>query len=349
MIYTRRGFGRLAAATGAAAVLVRPTKMFAAGKPESKINGVQIGVISYSYRQMPEFTAPAVLRYAVQNGINAVELENVQEQWAGAPSRPMMGRPPGAGAAPSGMGGPPPASAAPGGPPPGGMRRQMTPEQQAAMAKFTSDMTAFRTSVPMSKYEELRKMYEDQGVRIYAFKAAITMPMSDAECDAIFNAAKACGADQLTMEMPDGQPELTKKIGTFAEKHKMMVGYHAHLQATPSTWDEAMAQSPYNGINLDIGHFVAAGNTPDEALAFMKKNHAKITSMHLKDRKSKANGEANAPWGQGDTPIVQALQLMKKEKYTFPATIELEYTIPPGSDSVQEVAKCLAYAKRALV
>ena len=61
--------------------------------------------------------------------------------------------------------------------------------------------------MPMSKYEELRKMYADQGVRIYAFKAAITMPMSDAECDAIFNAAKACGADQLTMEMPDGQTD----------------------------------------------------------------------------------------------------------------------------------------------
>lgn len=347
MIYTRRGFGRLAVATGAAAAFVRPAKMFAASKPDSKINGVQIGVISYSYRQMPEFTAPAVLRYAVENGISAVELENVQEQWAGAPSRPMMGRPPGAGAAPGGAGRPPAGGAAPAGPG-GGMRRQMSPEQQAAMQKYTADMTAFRTSVPMSKYEELRKMYADQGVRIYAFKAAITMPMGDAECDAIFNAAKACGADQLTMEMPDGQPELTKKIGTFAEKHKMMVGYHAHLQATPTTWDEAISQSPYNGINLDIGHFVAAGNSPDEALAFLKAKHAKITSMHLKDRKSKANGEANTPWGEGDTPITQALQVMKKEGYTFPATIELEYPIPQGSDSVKEVAKCYAYARKAL-
>ena len=348
MVYTRRQFGRLAAFSGAAAAVIRPTSLFAAGGVDSKINGVQIGVISYSYRQMPEFTAPAVLRYAVQNGISAVELENVQEQWAGAPSRPMMGRPPAAAAAPGGMGGTPPARQAQGGAPGGGMRRQMSPEQQAAMQKFTADMTAFRTSVPMSKYEELRKMYADQGVRIYAFKAAITMPMSDAECDSIFNAAKACGADQVTMEMPDGQSELTQKIGRFAEKHKMMVGYHAHLQATPTTWDEAMTQSPYNGINLDLGHFIAAGNSSDEALAFVKKNHAKITSMHVKDRKSKANGEANVPWGEGDTPITQALQLMQKERYTFPATIELEYPIPQGSDSVKEVGKCYAYCKKAL-
>ena len=344
MTYTRRDFGKFAVATGAVATLGNAKEMFAAGKPDSKINGVQIGVISYSYRQMPDFTAPAVLRYAVQNGISAVELENVQESWAGAPKRPMMGRPPGGPAA--GPGARP--AGGPAGAPGGGMRRQMTPEQQEAMAKFATEMTAFRTSVPMSKYEELRKMYADQGVRIYAFKAAITMPMSDAECDAIFNAAKACGADQLTMEMPDGQTDLTKKIGTFAEKHKMMVGYHAHLQATPTTWDEAMSQSPYNGINLDLGHFIAAGNSSDEAIAFLKKNHAKITSMHLKDRKSKANGEANTPWGEGDTPLTQALQVMKKEGYTFPATIELEYPIPADSDSVQEVAKCFAYSKRAL-
>ena len=44
----------------------------------------------------------------------------------------------------------------------------------------------------------------------------------------------------------------------------------------------------------------------------------------------KANGEANTPWGEGDTPLTQALQVMKKEGYTFPATIELEYPIPAG-------------------
>src|SRR5205085_1871257 len=115
------------------------------------------------YRQMPDFTAPGVLRYAVENGISAVELENVQETWAGAPRRTMggFGPPRVAPGQASGMGAPA-AAAAPGaaaatagGPPPGaGMRRQMTPEQQAAAAKFTTDMTAFRTSVPMSKYEE---------------------------------------------------------------------------------------------------------------------------------------------------------------------------------------------------
>jgi hypothetical protein len=53
-------------------------------------------------------------------------------------------------------------------------------------------------------------------------------------------------------------------------------------------------------------------------------------------------------WGQGDTPIKPVLQLLKKDKYRFPANIELEYPVPEGSDRVAEVKKCLAYMKQAL-
>ena len=39
---------------------------------------------------------------------------------------------------------------------------------------------------------------------------------------------------------------------------------------------------------------------------------------------------------------------MKREKYTFPASIELEYDVPQGSDAVKEVARCLAFCNEAL-
>lgn len=39
---------------------------------------------------------------------------------------------------------------------------------------------------------------------------------------------------------------------------------------------------------------------------------------------------------------------MKKEKYTFPACIELEYSTPDGSDVMEELAKCVQYCKDAL-
>ena len=54
------------------------------------------------------------------------------------------------------------------------------------------------------------------------------------------------------------------------------------------------------------------------------------------------------PWGQGQTAIKEVLQLMKKNKYKFPANIELEYRRPDGSDSVAEVAKCYEFAKKCL-
>ncbi len=326
MHLTRRDFAKLGTATMAAATL----PLHAQSKPDSKINGVQIGVISYSYRQMKPFDANAVLKYAVQDGINACELENVQELWAGAPVPPPR---------------PMPVRSSPG-MQVGEQRPQPSPEQRAAMAAYADSLSQWRLSVPMSKYEDLRKMYNGAGVNIYAFKLTRNMKMSDAEFDYAFKAAKACGANQLTMEMPDGKPELTKRIGDFAGRYKMMVGYHAHLQAKPDTWDEAMAQSPYNGINLDIGHYTAAGN--HDVIPFIQKNHARITSVHIKDRKFPESGGQNAPLGEGDTPIKEVLQLMKKQSYTFPATIEMEYTVPGGSDAVQEVAKCLSYCKTSL-
>ncbi|MEO6804239.1 MAG: TIM barrel protein [Granulicella sp.] len=336
MTYSRRQFGKLALTSLplATAALSNPKILFAAGKPNSKFNGVQIGVITpYSYHNMPN-DAKSLLEYMVADGINATEIHSEPiEEWAGAPKAPQMQRPAG------GLGGPgrPPAQ-------PNAARapRVITPEQKA----HAESVNAWRLSTPPAKFEEFRKWYADAGVSIYGFKLGLTNEMSDELYDWTFNVTKVLGANQLTMEMPDGDSALTARIGKFAAKHKMMVGYHAHLQAKPDTWDEAMSQSPYNGINIDMGHYTAAGNT--DQVAFLKKNYARITSMHLKDRKSPAHGEANMPWGEGDTPIKELLQTMKKEGYKFEATIELEYPVPADSTSGKEVVKCLNYCKAAL-
>ncbi len=79
MLYTRRDIGRFALAAGAAG-LASP-KMFAAAKPDSKIKGIQIGAITYSYRSMPDQTAEAHLRYFVDSGISACELETPLGNW----------------------------------------------------------------------------------------------------------------------------------------------------------------------------------------------------------------------------------------------------------------------------
>ena len=70
--------------------------------------------------------------------------------------------------------------------------------------------------------------------------------------------------------------------------------------------------------------------------------------MHLKDRKKGVNGGDNLPFGEGDTPIADVVRLINNEGYTFPITIELEYNIPEGSNSIEEIKKCLNYINNSL-
>lgn len=204
------------------------------------------------------------------------------------------------------------------------------------------EMTQWRASVSMDRFKALRKLYNDAGVGIFGFKLDLRLNSPDSEYEYAFNVCEALGANQLTMELPDSAT--TRRIGEYAAKRKIWAGYHAHTQAHLTFWDEAFSQSPYNGANIDIGHYVAG--TSQSPIPFIEKHHARITSMHLKDRKF--NEGPNMPWGQGDTPIKEVLQLMKKEKHTYPATIELEYNTPTGSTVMAELAKCVQYAKDAL-
>jgi sugar phosphate isomerase/epimerase len=105
-----------------------------------------------------------------------------------------------------------------------------------------------------------------------------------------------------------------------------------------------MTYAKYNGINLDIGHFIAGNSI--SPIPFIQKYHDRITHLHIKDRKMH-NGP-NVPFGQGETPIKEVLQLMRTQKWKFQAAIEFEYPIPQGSTRMAEIAKCVEYCKNAL-
>lgn len=291
------------------------------------IQGVQVGVITYSFRSLPG-SAGQILKYCQDAGITDIELMgDAIEDYAGKPVNPVKFPP-----------------RVPGQP------MKLSDEQKAQLAAYQQQVAEWRASVPMDKFREIREMYQKGGVTIYAFKPnALNSNNTDAEISYALRAAKALGARSVTVELP-ADPAHSKRLGNLAEKEKVYIGYHAHTQATDAAWDEALAQSPYNSMNLDCGHYIAAGgnNTRESLLKLIENKHERITSMHLKDRKTKANGAANVVWGNGDTPIREILNLLKEKKYKIPVTIELEYDIPAGSDAIKETAICLAYARKML-
>ena len=377
MSYTRREFAKLAlAALPATAVGGRPLfgSAFAQAKPNSLINGVQIGVITYSYRSMTDQGGEATLRYVCDSGINAIELmDGPAERFAGMPTPPPNpaaanrggGR---AGGRLAAAGGPPPC--VPGqGPAPrgqnagarggrrGGAAAELTPEQrayQAAMQEYQAELKKWRLSAPMDRFRALRQMYNDAGVTIYAYKpdgfGAKNMQTSDEEFDYLFTVAATLGASHLTMELPGGDSAsaLMKRLGDLAVKHKVYVAYHTHAQGSMTAFDQALALSPGNMINVDFGHYVAAGNPGGTVLQFMEKHHGRIVSFHLKDRTLPINCQRTVPFGTGDAPLTDILRTMQRNRWTFPATIELEYPVPEGSDAVKEVAKCVEYCRQVL-
>ena len=288
---SRRSF--LGVMAGAAVCSLTPDRAWAddAAAPNSKFNGVQIGVITYSYRSMPS-TAEDLLKYILASGINAgVEL---------------MGD---------------------------------------AGEKFArASKNAGENHDRIVGYKALKKLYNDAGVNIDIIKFGnIGDPkMKDEEIDNLFLDAKALGAKGITRELDENA---AKRLGPFADKHEIILGFHNHTQIKPDTYDgDILSHGKYLGINLDIGHYVAA--TGESPIPLIEKHHDRIISLHLKDRK-KGNGP-NMPWGQGETPIKEVLQYMKKNQLTFPAEIELEYDVPAGSDAIKEVIKCVQFCKDAL-
>jgi sugar phosphate isomerase/epimerase len=112
--------------------------------------------------------------------------------------------------------------------------------------------------------------------------------------------------------------------------------------------DEALALSKWNMSNVDLVHYVAAGNKGGSPLQFLEAHHARIASFHLKDRTLPEHCSLTVPFGKGDGQIKDILLLMKKNKWTFPATIELESPIPADSDAVKEVRRDVEFVRSVL-
>ena len=281
---SRRDFTKLALAALPAATLF--------AKPNSKINGVQLGCQSYSFRDR---SLDDALKAMVDIGLSECEL------WQGH-LEPKRG----------------------------------TPAEEVKKWRLAPETITFM--------HDVKKKFDAAGVNIYAFNYSFNKSFTDAEIDRGMEFAKALGTKYITAS---SKVSMAKQINDIAKKHGIIVAMHGHDNtkdtdefSNADSFARALAGNSNIAINLDSGHFTATNEDPVD---YIEKHHAKIVTLHIKDRK-KDHG-ANLAFGEGDTKIKEVLQLLKKKKYKIPANIEYEYK---GADTVAEVRKCYEYCKAAL-
>jgi sugar phosphate isomerase/epimerase len=201
------------------------------------------------------------------------------------------------------------------------MSNDVEPARQAREALRT-----WRIETPTEHFEAVRKKFNDAGITIFAYTVNYNAQYSDEEIANSFRHAKALGTNIVASSTT---VSMAKRIVPFAEKAGMNVAFHGHTNvkdpeqfAAPENFAAAIAMSPNYRINLDIGHFVAAGFEP---VGYIRENHAHITHLHVKDKKK--NDGPNMPWGQGDTPYREVLLLLKNNRYDIAAMTEMAYQV----------------------
>ena len=316
---TRREFGKaVAGSLAAASVAWSQTKL---PRYSSRFGGVRIGAITYCYRSLRDTSQPwsrEGVDQLMDKTINAYRQNRIDlaEFWIAFVE------------------------------PPGGPGRG--PTDPVAREKLRQ----WRVSRPLAVFERARKKFDDAGIEIYSCMFNFSDDLTDDEIEAAFDFAKALKTNIISANCTVAS---IKRAAAFADRHKVYVSAHSENapfdrnpdgMAYTKNLEAALGHSPYIKVTLDTGHFTAFGG---DAVKFVRDHHDRMANLHLKDRLRRAEdrNDANTPeWGKGDAPIKEVLQLMKQRKSPFPACIEYEYN--GKGTAVEEVQRCLDYARAAL-
>jgi sugar phosphate isomerase/epimerase len=310
---TRRDLGRAALVLGAAL----PASRVLAQSPwsASKIGGLEFGVETFSFHDLPPAGDPQLIPMLIRDmkdvGLAECEIMSGHVEPMGSYATGWW------------------------------VATRRSPGYQ----KMRDEARRWRLSAPVQYYRDVRKKFEDAGLRIYLYNVNFNETFTDEERDRTFEAAKALGAAGFSSSTVLSE---AKRLVPFAEKHKMFVAMHNHNNladpdqfATPASFEKALAMSEYFKATLDIGHYTAGNN---DAVDFIRKHHERTVNIHVRDRKR--NNGRNMPFGQGDTPIKEVLRLIRDNKYPIRCYIEYEY----GSfrSSAEEVKRCVDYCREVL-
>lgn len=290
--------------------------------PNSRFAGVQIGVITYSFRDL-EGGLEAVINACVEAGLNSIELMGTGvEEYLGAPESPIKRIP--------------------------NRNNPFTDEEKRLLTHYDNELKEWRkTNVTINDYIHLRQKFNDAGLNIHIYKW--TAGDTESELDYSFKVAKALGAIGISAELNEMNARL---LGEAAKNNEMFAILHNHAQFAEPHFDvdKLLAYSPANMLNFDIGHYF--GSTGLNPSNFIRNYHNRIASIHLKDKTGPNNTTIknnNQVWGQGETPILEVLHFIRDHKLPIYCDIELEYPINPWSNSVKEVRICKEFCRQILI
>ncbi len=229
-LHTRREFAKLAlAALPGAALLSKVNPLGAAetsAKPNSKVAGVQIGLNVPYSFANPIMSGDDILKNCLQLGLSGVELRT-------QPVEAFLGLPP--------------------------------IDTAKSKAENAQELRDWRKSVSLDRVKDFRAKYETAGVLIEIVKVDGIFGMSDEEVDYAFALAKALGGRAISTEISHKEEEL-KRLGSFADKHQFMVGYHGHATTKPEHWERPL-RSRNSMARMSISAISSRATTPLPSLS----------------------------------------------------------------------------------
>jgi hypothetical protein len=207
-----------------------------------------------------------------------------------------------------------------------------------ARETFERQLRQWRASVPLAPLTELRRAFDDAGVRIEMMAWDHLTLLSDDELDYVFRAARMIGARAVTTGWPTGG---LRRLASAADRHQVWLGIDAPSWSGPPSLDELFAYGRFIGITPDLAQWSA--DNRDKPLGLLTTHAARVIGVYLQDRLSADGG--NVPFGEGWTPIREVLQAIRDHQWDVPAIVRLESWMPDGVDRHRALEQAVRYCR----
>jgi sugar phosphate isomerase/epimerase len=201
-------------------------------------------------------------------------------------------------------------------------------------------------------FPAVRSKLDAAGIKVNAYCVNFPPEATDEYLERAFRGAKELGTHVMTASVRKGQ---VPRLDEWCSKHEVYLGLHNHWFGDPwfkgdrkqefegpDDFEEALAgRSRFLAVNLDVGHFSAAGHDP---VPFIRTHHDRIVSLHVKDR-DRDPARTNRRFGEGATPIREVARVLKEVRFRRAANLEYEID---ESDPTEGVRHAFSYFRRAL-